>query len=404
MTKTLTPIEPSALSAYTAPVRVNIGAMPKVDPIAQCSTVLMQTLLRALTVKRGADGPGEAAFVAWLCNRLPVSMIDGAGNIHVDMLGSTGRTLFTAHTDTVHHKEGVNSVRIDAVTEPGQTFWRADGDALGSDDGAGVALLVHMIDNAVPGYYVFFRGEECGGVGSKHLAKNMPGLFKQFDRAVAFDRAGYYDVITHQAGGRCCSDTFAQALADQFNAADADFFYAPDNTGVYTDTAEFIGLVPECTNISVGYFSQHGDRENTNVTFLTQLADAVVKVQWDALPTERTPTKDTYSKYGKFTLSTVDDDWAKRLGTPDDIDYEDPQATEVLEALEYAIDGDTRMLLDMMCEAAAYIYALDNANEAMHYIRAGRLTADVCDDSMKDLIGGTDADLILTDLYDYCCN
>lgn len=390
---------------YTAPVRIDVSTMPKLHDMRLKigpHPVLLSTLTQTLTVKRGADGVGEATFAAWLANRLPVSMIDSAGNIHVDRRGATGRTLFTAHLDTVHHKEGANTVRIDTTTEPGQVFWRADGDALGADDGAGVALLAHMIDSNVPGYYVFFRGEECGGIGSKHMAQHMAPLLKEFDRAVAFDRAGYYDVITHQAGGQCASDEFAQALADQFNAADPDFFFLPCSGGVYTDTAEFIGLIPECTNISVGYFSQHGDRENTNVTFLMQLAAAVLLVQWDTLPTVRL-VKKAYSKpRGLGTTDWWSDQGFTRL---DGTSYDEPDtsAEDVLDALERACDGDTRELFDRMCETGAYLYAM-TVTEAQGYVRAGRLTVDVCSDSLTDLMGGTDPDLILSDLYDYCCN
>lgn len=378
--------------------RIDITSMPRLDPALAQQTALMRTLQRALTTKRGADGQGEAAFVAWLCNRLPVSMVDGAGNIHVDLRGSNTRTLFTAHTDSVHHSEGVNAVRID-TTQARQVLWRADGAALGADDGCGVALMVHMIEASVPGYYVFFRSEECGGVGSKHLADNMPSLLKQFDRAIAFDRAGYYDVITHQAGGRCASDAFADALADSLNTANADFFYCSDSTGVYTDTAEFIDLIPECTNLSVGYRDQHGDREYTDVTFLQQLADAVLLVDWEALPTERKPQAKTYAKYAIPTVGGKSDEmWDYGA-----ITEPDPAADEVVDALALAIDGYSRALVDMMCDTAAYLYGMTPL-EAQNYIRAGRLTVEVLDASMNDVLDGGEPDLILSDLYDYCCH
>ncbi len=31
----------------------------------------------------------------------------------------------------------------------------------------------------------------------------------------------------------------------------------PEDTGVLTDSAQFMGIVPECTNISVGYYDEH---------------------------------------------------------------------------------------------------------------------------------------------------
>lgn len=198
--------------------------LPRLDVRHWFSNKLLDTLSYALTMRRGSCSRGEQEFVAAISRWLPVTMIDGAGNLHVDARRGHSRTMFTAHTDTVHRVDGptTNSVIVD-----GQ-FWRADGDALGADDGAGVALLVHMIHSDVPGYYVFFRGEEAGGIGSKWLAENMPDLCGEFDRAVAFDRAGYSDVITKQAGGRCCSDEFADALAGALTTEE-DWFL-PDPT------------------------------------------------------------------------------------------------------------------------------------------------------------------------------
>jgi hypothetical protein len=66
--------------------------------------------------------------------------------------------------------------------------------------------------------------------------------------------------------------------------------YLPDNTGVYTDTAEFIEVIPECTNISVGYYSEHSDKEKLDIIHFQALADRVALIDWDSLPTDRDPT------------------------------------------------------------------------------------------------------------------
>ena len=367
-------------------------------------STLMDTLGHALTLRRQHGSMTEARFISWLVNRLPVTAIDKHGNIHVDLRDTTSRTLFTSHTDTVHHGGGANTVRVDTVTEPGQTFWRADtGAALGADDGAGLALMHHMIDRRVAGYYIFFRGEECGGIGSRGLADSQPDLLKQFDRAIAFDRAGYYDVITHQSGGRCASDEFAQALADEINGA-GDFMFCPDDGGVYTDTAEFTHLIPECTNLSVGYFSQHGDREHQNVTFLQKLADALCLVQWDSLPTKRTAGRETYSRYTSSKHATTD--WFKHydaMNKEADADDAACQASVVATALEDAMDGQYRTLIDMMCRTVAPIYVMD-LDEARHYIRQHKLTVEVLDSSYEDILNGAEPDLVLSDLYDYCAS
>lgn len=383
---------------YVKPDHTHLPRVNQFDPEVN-GTQLMRTLTRALTTKRGYGGIGEAEFVAWLSCRLPVTMIDGAGNLHIDTRTDAAlqRTLLTAHTDTVHHKEGDNFIRIDGESDPGQIIWRADGDALGADDGAGVALIHHLIVSGFKGYSILFRGEECGGIGSKWLADTMPELLRQFDRAIAFDRAGYYDVITSQAGGICASGEFAQALSDQLNTAMPDFFYCPDSTGVYTDTAEFIGLIPECTNLSVGYKQQHGDQEWQNITFLKQLATALTSIDWEALPVTRKPQ-------ARYAASSRSDLSLFSTTTWDDEGFEDTQTynqacEQTLEAIEMALDGNTRRLTEMMCGEAAVMYTLTML-EAESYVRPRRLTTDVLNQAYDDLCNGDQLDRVLIDLYD----
>ena len=191
---------------------------------------------------------------------------------------------------------------------------------------------------------MFFRGEERGGIGSRWAAKHMSNAFADLDRAVAFDRAGYYDVITYQAGGRCCSNVFAQALADQLSLDDS--WFTPSDQGVFTDTAELTDLIPECTNVSVGYKHQHGDMEQQDVEFLWRLAQRCVQVAWDALPTARDPLIPDVPEFDPR-------DWldyrgmakAANAGTlspilaNDDVDEYDDDYVEVEAELWDALDG-----------------------------------------------------------------
>lgn len=356
---------------------------------------LMRVLYNALTVKRPHGGIDEARFVTWMSKRYAATLIDGAGNLHFDMrTGPQHRTLFTSHTDTVHHKGGVNNVRVDGK------FWRADGDVLGADDGAGVALIAHLMFNMVPGYYILFRGEECGGVGSSWLADNMPSLLMEFDRAVAFDRAGYYDVITHQGGKRCCSATFAGALSEALSST--DLMFMPCDGGVYTDTAEFVDLIPECTNVSVGYKSQHSSREEQDVAFLKDLADVLVSIPWDSLPTERDP-RVKESLYGKSSGLSATPTWLKdwedfkTWSTLDD-PYDKWDLDDVEEDLYIALcdaqDGHgSRLLLNMVAE----LVSPENPNAAQ--LNAARLDANLIADAMDMLSQGFDAETVAGEIY-----
>jgi hypothetical protein len=265
------------------------------------------------------------------------------------------RTLFVAHVDTVHRKEGPNKIKQT------NTHWYADGAALGADDGAGVAMLMHLLHAGVHAYYIFTQGEECGGIGATFLAKTQRELLSEFDRAIAFDRRGIDSVITHQGRGRCCSDVFADALSAALNADDT-LMYLPDSTGVYTDTAEFIEDIPECTNISVGYYHEHSDKESLDILHFTALAARVARIDWDSLPTDRDPTVVETVDWGRWgvyagsSLTGVNSSFATGGGyhhlSSDDYDWDfDSYTGELQEALYDAQAGSKQWLIELMCES-----------------------------------------------------
>jgi hypothetical protein len=275
-------------------------------------TALMRTLDAALSLARPHGSRQVADLGNWILHNLPEHLscsIDAAGNIHIDARTDTHhRTLFVAHLDTVHRSGGPNKILKT------QAKWTAgDKDkCLGADDGAGVAMLMHLLWGGVPGYYVFSQGEECGGIGAKFLSDKHDATLLQHDRAIAFDRKGIDSVITHQGFGRCCSDEFALALATALNGASGDeLFLSPDETGVYTDTAEFTGQIPECTNISIGYEQAHSDREWLDIYYIQTLAAAAVKIDWDALPTKRDPSvvehMDYNTRWGSWDWGGIPD-------------------------------------------------------------------------------------------------
>lgn len=291
-----------------------------------CAT-LYKVLHKALGMKRPHATAGTAAFSAWLQTKFPANTwhTDGAGNMHVDLRedAKRHRTLFVAHVDTVHKTTGKNTYsqvekwEVKAVGEAIGGTIIAKGDVLGADDGAGVALLMHMMSHGIPAYYLFTQGEERGGIGAKFVAKNYSKVLVEMDRAIAFDRRGTDSVITYQGFSRCCSDAFGDALAQELNDNAANFFYSPDPSGVYTDTAEFTELISECTNISVGYDHEHTTKECLDVAHYHALAKAVLAVRWDELPVRRDPmVEDTMYAKSKWA------DWGGGLTYLGDVDNE----------------------------------------------------------------------------------
>ena len=213
---------------------------------------------------------------------------DSHGNYYYKI--GKSRTIFTSHLDTackestpVTHVFDGNMIRTNGKT------------ILGADDKAGVTILLHLIKNKIPGLYYFFIGEEVGCIGSGLAAKydKFKGLY---DRIISFDRKDTGSVITYQSSSRCCSDVFADELSKQLNKR-GDMSYKKDDGGVYTDSAEFTHLIPECTNISVGYYKEHTTNECQDIKHLAKLADACLLIDWEKLPTRRDPSKTEYKSY-----------------------------------------------------------------------------------------------------------
>ena len=250
------------------------------------------TLKKMLAYRRPHLGTAVHLFVERfiLCDNGADSLIqDEMGNV-VAVVGYKGeftldtieddmpQTLFCSHVDTVHRSDGFQTVLHSATNILGVP---ENEHCLGADDGAGVWLMLNMMRKGVKGVYIFHQGEERGGLGSRHMAKTHPEFLAQFDRAIAFDRAGTNDVITYQSTGMCCSDEFATQLSGLLSKGGMD--YLPCDGGVYTDTAEYTHLIPECTNIAVGYFNEHSDNETLDLTHLETLRNTLLNLEWDSL-------------------------------------------------------------------------------------------------------------------------
>jgi uncharacterized coiled-coil protein SlyX len=267
-----------------------------------------QRLLEMLTYKRPHESATESDFVTTYLLCPPYSTkaeIVGPMRNIVIVVGDGSSTMFSCHTDTVHLKDGRQEIQYDPVTDH---VFKKDGECLGADDTTGVWLMLEMIDAGVPGTYVFHRGEERGGIGSSWLAKNKADWLKTFKRAVAFDRKGEESVITMQRGRKCCSDEFAKALAEKLGAD-----WRPDPSGTFTDTANFIAHIPECTNLSIGYYDQHTSNETQNVEFAMELCEKVIALDWESLPTVREAKDELPVWQGRSGLyggyGGADDDW-----------------------------------------------------------------------------------------------
>jgi hypothetical protein len=261
----------------------------------------LSTLLAMLEYARPHGSLVEAMFIKRFIAPLKGAYKDAHSNWHVQVGDSP--VLWSSHTDTVARKQSMQTLHINKLTGIIQLSQKSSkkADCLGGDDTCGVWLMSEMIKRSVPGRYIFHFGEEVGGIGSSALAKTDSKWLEQFKFAIALDRAGHNDIITHQGCIRTASDAFAESLASQL-----DMDFTPSDRGVYTDTAEYVDMIPECSNVSVGYAMAHTSSEVVDMYFLDELLDKLCGVDQSTLVCARDPLA-----IEDFTFSRQENWWSK---------------------------------------------------------------------------------------------
>lgn len=191
---------------------------------------------------------------------------------------------FTSHLDTVARP--TSAAPDVGCTNKGVLFVKnpQQADCLGADCGAGIYLMLEMLRRGVHGRYCFFVDEEVGCEGSAASVKDDSGFWTGVKAMISFDRRGD-GIITHQRYMRCCSDTFAKILAERLGRTEQHL-----QKGVYTDSAEFVGIIPECTNVGVGYMHEHTPDEVLDLNILGEVLERVLQDgTFSHLPIERDP-------------------------------------------------------------------------------------------------------------------
>lgn len=214
-----------------------------------------------------------------LLPHLPPLSEDPYGNYFCVIGDKSPATMFTAHLDNYCNEQ--MKVNFQIMDIDGEIFVKTDGKTiLGADDKAGISILCYMIENHIPGLYYFFIGEEVGCIGSTALRNNVREnlILNGIQNCISFDRKGKKSIITEMGREISCSSQFAYKLQKEF--AKTGLIMEPDPTGVWTDSGEFIGLIPNCTNLSVGYEKAHTSGELQNLSFLNQLAESCLVLDW----------------------------------------------------------------------------------------------------------------------------
>jgi hypothetical protein len=239
-----------------------------------------ESLFYMLQTMRPAGSKTEESFIKRWIQPLGAEP-DGYGN-QVIRIGDSP-VMYSSHTDTVHRDEGSQKIKHSGGWISLHHKERV-ASCLGADCTAGLWLMREMVLANVPGLYVFHREEEIGGYGSQWIAENNPGLLEGIVACIALDRKGINSVITHQYGGRCASDSFATSMAKQFKG------YKADDSGSFTDSANYTHLVPECTNLSIGYEDAHTEKERLNLFHLIEMREQLIRFDISRVNIRREPT------------------------------------------------------------------------------------------------------------------
>lgn len=283
----------------------------------QAPTVVPTTvdplLGQILSWPRPHGSESEVMFRKWLSDQIkrmtgqtPEVLAHGCLFIEVPYLsGAKATTMFSCHVDTME-SSSEGKVTDGKIPQKSLTYdpnlgiiglaKESTGGCLGADDGAGIWIMLNMIRAKVPGGYIFHTEEERGGIGARAVLAKHRDILKRFDVAVAFDRPGDHEVITHQGGVECASEKFANALVRMLKEGGL-VQYAASSRGIFTDTKVYKDIIAECTNIGVGYTGQHGRGEDLDYDHLSRLNDVCIKLNWHALPVDRDPDQVKPSAY-----------------------------------------------------------------------------------------------------------
>lgn len=247
--------------------------------------------------------------------------------IDVSKNGETSPVLYVAHYDTVDRDTAFSRTRYGTTqTHPTNkteerlyksvlvedniasldvsSVINTDAACLGADDGAGLAVMLNLLQRGILGGYCFTTGEECGGIGALEVTRDTRGkaFLRQYKISIEIDRRGKDEIVHEQGAGKCASVEFTQWLCDELKMG-----HKPSEFGSYTDVSDFAEFICENVNISAGYVGAHTTNEQVCLDYLDRLADSLSNVKWDITKVKRTENDYGFKKLGKNDYNFYDD-------------------------------------------------------------------------------------------------
>lgn len=150
--------------------------------------------------------------------------------------------LLVAHLDTVFEDSNRKHMTIYQDKENG-VLWSPDG--LGTDDRAGVAMVLAFIDSGYRPHILFTTDEETKATGAVAVCDKKRELFGEISYVIELDRQGYQECVFYD-----CNNTDFQKLIESYGFITKE--------GTFTDISVFCpnwGIAG--VNLSVGYIYEH---------------------------------------------------------------------------------------------------------------------------------------------------
>lgn len=203
--------------------------------------------------------------------------VDKEWNVYVET-DPEATTLYLSHTDTCDSMKD-HGVRKEFIEEDGLVSLKSKHSCLGADDGAGVYIMMKLIEAGISGKYLFTTGEEVGLVGMSYWIEttDLDTVLFGVERSVEFDRRGTNEIIMYQCGQKMATFDDAFKLSEDLCSRGMEMY--PSNRGVFTDNLLLEGIVPNNYNIAVGYENQHTRKEYLDTDFVEQLLEAWIAME-----------------------------------------------------------------------------------------------------------------------------
>ena len=208
---------------------------------------------------------------------------DDCGNIYATKGTADIFPCYAAHVDTVHANRpsvtiGVDNGNLKAFDDQGEQW------GVGGDDRAGVWLAFRMLESIGACKAVFFRMEECGGIGASNA--NMD-WFSDCAFVCEADRSGYGGIATSIMGTDLCCDDFVSELLQHTGR-----FETRAVDGAFSDVIALVenGIGCPCCNVETGYHESHTRSEYIDLEELDKVSNIMYTIgltmasQWLAPP------------------------------------------------------------------------------------------------------------------------